>query len=63
MRGRVALDFASSLGCDQIIADPTHIDGGVLDLVLTDVHNPIECVYSPVGTSDSNAIFIDVVLE
>ena len=31
------LDFASSLGCEQLVTKPTHIDRGVLDLVLTDV--------------------------
>ena len=26
-----------SLGCEQMVMELTHIDGGVLDLVLTDV--------------------------
>ena len=43
---------------------PTHIDGGVLDLVLPDVPDVVEVgVDSPIGTSYHSAIFIDVVLE
>ena len=29
---RAALDFASSSGCEQMVTQPTHIDGGVLDI-------------------------------
>ena len=35
--GRIARDFASSSVCEQINKESTHIDGGVLDLVLTNV--------------------------
>ena len=28
--GRVARDFASSSGCEQMVTEPTHINGGVL---------------------------------
>ena len=38
MHCRAARDAASSSYCKQMITEPTHIDGGVLDLVLTDVH-------------------------
>ena len=62
--GLAALDFAFSLGCEQMIMEPTHIDRGGLDWVLTDVQDPDEVwVSSSVDTSDHNAIFIDVVLE
>ena len=37
LHGRAARDFASSSGCEQMVTELTHIDGGVLDLVLTDV--------------------------
>ena len=61
---RAALDFASASGCEQMVTEPTHIDGGVFDLVLIGVHDLFEGrVGSPVGTSDHSAIFIDVVLE
>ena len=39
VHGRAALDFASLSGCEQIVTEPTHIDRGVLDLVLTDAHH------------------------
>ena len=38
-QGRAVFDFESSLGCEQMVTEPTHIGGGVLDLVLTDVHD------------------------
>ena len=47
-----------------MVTEPTGIDGGVLDLVLTDIPDVVGVrVGSPVGTSDHSAIFIDVVLE
>ena len=43
---------------------PTHIDEGMLDLVLADVPDVVGIrVGSPVGASDHSAIFMDVVLE
>ena len=30
LHGRAARDFASSSGCEQIVTDLAHIDGGVL---------------------------------
>ena len=35
--GRDALDFASSSSCTQLVAEPTHKSGGMLDLVFADV--------------------------
>ena len=47
-----------------MVAEPIHINGGVLDLVLTDVPKVVRGrVGSQVGISDHSAIFIDVVLE
>ena len=34
---RAAVNFASSSNCEQMVTEPTHIGGGILDLVLTDV--------------------------
>ena len=31
VHGRAAFDFASSLGCEQLVTKPTHIDGGDFD--------------------------------
>ena len=42
VHGRAARDFTSSPGCEQMITKHTHIDGGVSDLVLTDVSDDIE---------------------
>ena len=37
LHGSAARDFVSSSGFQQMVTEPTHIDGGRLDLVLTDV--------------------------
>ena len=64
LNGKAASDFASSSGCEKMVTEPTHIDGGGLDLVLTDAPDVAGVrVGSPVGTSDHSAVFIDVVLE
>ena len=58
MLGRAALDSASSSGCELMATEPTHIDGWVLDLVLTDIQDLVEIrVGSPVETSDHSSIF------
>ena len=47
-----------------MVTEPTHIDGGVLDLVLTDVPDIVEVrVGTPVGTSGYSAVFMNVVVE
>ena len=64
VHGRAALNFASSAGCGQMVTEPTHFDGGVLDLLLTDIYDLVEIrVDSSVGTSDHSTIIMDVVLE
>ena len=64
MHCRAAFDFASSSGYEQMVMEPGDIDGGVLDLVLTDVHNLVEVrIGSPIGTTGHGAIFLDVILE
>ena len=41
-----------------MVTEPTHIDGGVFDLVLTNVSDVVEVrVGSPVGTLDHSAVF------
>ena len=55
--GRAARDFASSSGREQMVTEPTHIDGEVLDLVLTDAPDFVGVsVGSLVGISDQSAI-------
>ena len=62
--GKAARDFASSSCCEHIVTKPSHIDEGVLDLVLTDSPDIVGVrVDSIVGTSDHSAVLIDVVLE
>ena len=64
VHGRNALDFVSSADCEQLVTEPTHINGGVPDLVLSNVHDLVEVqVNLPVGISDHSAIFKDAVLE
>ena len=47
-----------------MVTKPTHIDGGVLDLVLTDVPDVAGVRNgSPVGTAEYSVIFMDVVME
>ena len=49
---------------NQIGTGPTHIDGRILELVLTDVHDIVEVrVSSPVTTYVQTTIFMDVVLD
>ena len=62
VHGSAALDFVSSSSCEQMVTEPTHIDGGGggPDLVLTDVHDLVEVRGgSPVATSDHSTIFMD----
>ena len=64
LHDRAARDFASSPSCEQMVTEPTQIDGGMLHLVLTDIPDVVEIgAGMPVGTSDHSAIFEDVVLE
>ena len=64
LHGRAAREFVPSSACEQVITRPTHVEGEVLDLVLTDVPD-VEGVRvsSPGKTSDHSAIFIDVMLK
>ena len=58
LHSKAARDFASSSGCEQTFTEPTHIDGGVLDLVLTYVSDLVGIrVDSPVEISDHLAVF------
>lgn len=55
--GVAAFDFSTVSGCSQLVREPTHVRGGVLDLVLTDVPDLVGIqVRPPVGTSDHSAI-------
>ena len=61
--GRAARDFASTSCCEQMVTEPTHIDGEVPDLVLTDVPDVVGVrVGLPVGTSHHSAVIMAVPL-
>ena len=56
-----ARNFVSSSSCEQTVTEPTHIDGGVFALVLTDVPDVVAVrVGSLVETTDQGAVYIDV---
>ena len=38
-RGVAAFGFATVSGCDQLVVCQTHVHGGTLDLLMTDVPN------------------------
>ena len=62
--GRATRYFASSSGCEQMGTLPSHIDVGMLDLVLTNISDSVAVWFrSPVGSPDYSAIFIVAVLE
>ena len=63
VQGKAAVDFASPSGWETV-TELTHTEGGILDLVWTDAHDLVTVrVVPPIGISDHNALFIDVVLE
>ena len=62
LHGRTARDFASLSGCEIMVTEPMHIDGGVLDLVRTNVPDLVGVrVDSSVRTSNHSAVITDVV--
>ena len=64
VHGVAAFDFASSAGCLQIVNEPTHVAGGTLDLVLTDIPDLVTVVVGcPVGSSDHSALLIELSLD
>ena len=51
--GVAAFDFGTVTGCDQLVVDPTHVRGGTLDLLKTDVPDLVRvAVVAPIGNSD-----------
>ena len=54
--GVAAFDFATVSGCDQLVVDPTHARGGILNLLTTDVLADLVrvAVVAPVGSSDGS---------
>ncbi|KAK4315411.1 hypothetical protein Pmani_013328 [Petrolisthes manimaculis] len=59
--GVAALDFSSVSGCDQLVVGPTHVRGGTLDLVMTDVPDLVEvAVVALIGHSDNSSPSVKV---
>ena len=51
--GVAAFDFATVSGCDQLVVGLTHVRGGILDLLMTDVPDLLRvAVVAPIGNSD-----------
>lgn len=64
VHGRSLLDFSTSSGCQQLVAEPTHIHGNPLDLVLTDVTGVVNVlVVPPVGTSDHSSLLLNLTTD
>ena len=63
-RGRDCLDFITLIDCTQIVEGPTHIAGGRLDLVLTDVPDLVKVsTHCSIGTSDHSHLRVVVTLN
>ena len=59
--GLAALNFSSESGMDQLISEPTHQGGNVLDLVFTDVPDVVTAsVGTPIGRSDHSYLSLRV---
>ena len=59
--GEAAYDFCCAAGCTQLVSEPTHQFGGVLDLVMTDVPDLVDAdVRAPIGNSDHSSISLQI---
>ena len=55
--GVEAFDFATVSGCYQFVVGPTHVRGGTLDLLMTDVPDLVRItVVAPIGNSDHSSL-------
>ena len=55
--GVAAFDFATVSGCNQLVVGPTHVCGGTLDLLMTDVPDFVQvAVVAPIGNSDHSSL-------
>ena len=52
-----AIDFTTVSGCDQLVVGPTHVRGGTLELLMTDVSDLVRVsVVAPIGNSDHSSL-------
>ena len=57
--GVAAFDFATVSGRDQLVVGPTHVRGGTLDLLITDVPDLVrDAVVAPIGNSDHSSLSV-----
>ena len=55
--GVAVFDFATVSGCDQLVVGPTHVRGGTLDLLITEVPDLVRVsVIAPIGNSDHSSL-------
>ena len=55
--GVAAFEFATASGCDQLVVGPTHVRGGTLDLLMTDVLDQVRvAVVGPICNSDHSSL-------
>ena len=56
--GVAAFDFATVSSCDQLVVGPTHARGGILDLLMTDVPDPVwVAVVEQTGNPDHSSLW------
>jgi hypothetical protein len=59
--GVAACVFATSSGCSQVVGDPMHVRGGVLDLVMTNVPELLDVQFkAPIGNSDHMSLKVNL---
>ena len=57
--GVAAFDFSTVFGCDQLVVGPTHLRGGTLDRLMTDVPDHVRvAVVAPIGNSDHSSLSV-----
>ena len=62
--GVAAFDFATVSGCNQLVVGPTHVRGGTLDLLMTDVPDLVRvAVVEPIGYSDHSSLLAVISME
>ena len=59
--GVASFDFATVSGCSQLVVDPTHARGGILDLQVTDVPDLVRvAVVAPIGNTEHYSLSADI---
>ena len=55
--GFAAFDYATGSGCNQLVVGPTHVRGGTLDLLMTDVPDLVRvAIVAPIYNSDHSSL-------